>query len=131
MLDTGLARPSSPTYTAITPAARAPEKNQPATNTDLPAEETVRPSTEASDGRRAADNQRNEQSLFETVSPKLERRNTVDPESNSVIYTATNTDTGEVVRQVPSETLRRLRAYTQTIETQNSPTSSQSIQRTA
>jgi flagellar protein FlaG len=97
----------------------------------LPAEETVRPSTEANDGRRAADNQRNEQSLFETVSPKLERRNTVDPESNSVIYTATNTDTGEVVRQVPSETLRRLRAYTQTIETQSSPTSTQSIQRTA
>lgn len=130
MLDTGLARPPSPTYTAITPATRAPERNEPATNTDLPAEETVRPSTEAGDGRRAADNARNSQSLFDKVSQKLERRNIVDPETDSVVYVATNTDTGEVVRQVPSETLRRLRAYTKSIETQSAPATAQNIQRT-
>ncbi|MCV0428400.1 MAG: flagellar protein FlaG [Roseibium sp.] len=130
MLDTGLARPPSPTYTAITPATRAPERNAPATNTDLPAEETVRPSTETSNGRGAAENERDGQSLHESVSRNLDRRNIVDTENDMVVYVATNTDTGEVVRQVPSETLLRLRAYTKTIESQNTPAPDQKIQRT-
>ena len=130
MLDTGLARPPSPTYTAITPATRAPERNAPATNTDLPAEDTVRPSTEASDGRRAAENSRDGQSLHESVAQNLERRNIVDTESDTVVYVATNIDTGEVVRQVPSETLLRLRAYTETIESRTPPALDRNIQRT-
>ncbi|WP_305983979.1 hypothetical protein [Roseibium sp. MMSF_3544] len=130
MLDTGIARPPSPTYTAITPVTRAPEKNQPAVNTDLPPEETVKPSSDASQGQRAANNKRDGKSLFESVTPQLERRNIVDPESESVIYVATNTNTGEVVRQVPSETLRRLRAYTKSIETQTTPLQPPNLQRT-
>ena len=130
MLDTGIARPPSPTYTAITPVTRAPERNQPAASTDLPAEETVRPSAEASNGQRAANNEQDRRSLLESITPQLERRNVEDPESKSFIYVATNTDTGEVVRQVPSETLRRLRAYAQTIAQQETPPATQTFQRT-
>ena len=131
MLDTGIARPPSPTYTAITPVTRAPEKNEPAARTELPARETVGPATDSSDSQRAAQNSRDGKSLFEAVTPQLDRRNVVDPESNSVIYQATNTDTGEVVRQVPSETLRRLRAYAETIESQATQASASNLQRTA
>ena len=65
------------------------------------------------------------------MTPQVERRNVVDPESNSVIYVATNTDTSEVVRQVPSETLRRLRAYAESLETQTAAAGTSNVQRTA
>jgi len=130
MLDTGIARPPSPTYTAITPVTRAPEKNEPAARTELPARETVGPSTDSSESQLSAQNSRDGKSLFESVTPQLDRRNVVDPESNSVIYQATNTDTGEVVRQVPSETLRRLRAYAESIETQTTQAPASNLQRT-
>ncbi|MHA7777704.1 hypothetical protein [Roseibium sp. M-1] len=118
MLDTGLARPPSPTYTAITPVTRAPERNAPSTQTDLPVEETVAPSAETENGKRAANNQRDPRRLQDPITPTVERRNVVDPESESLIYVATNTETGQVVRQIPSETLLRLRAYTKTVESQ-------------
>lgn len=131
MLDTGIARPPSPTYTAITPVTRAPEKNEPAARTELPARETVGPATDSGESQSSAQDSRGGKSLFESVTPQLDRRNVVDPESNSVIYQATNTDTGEVVRQVPSETLRRLRAYAESIETQSTQAGSPNLQRTA
>lgn len=130
MLDTGIARPPSPTYTAITPATRAPERNQSAAATELPAEETVTPSSESSGSQRSATYE-NERSLFEDKAQRLERRNVADPESGSFIYVATNIDTGEVVRQVPSETLRRLRAYAETMDQQQSSPRSQALERTA
>ncbi|MET1411308.1 hypothetical protein ABVF61_03515 [Roseibium sp. HPY-6] len=130
MLDTGIARPPSPTYTAITPVTRAPEKTEPAARTELPARETVAPATDSAESQSTAQDRRDGKSLFESTTPQLDRRNVVDPESNSVIYMATNTDTGEVVRQVPSETLRRLRAYAESIETQATPASTSNLQRT-
>ena len=69
MLDTGIARPPSPTYTAITPVTRAPEKNEPAARTELPARETVGPSTDSSESQRSAQNNRDGKSLFESVHP--------------------------------------------------------------
>jgi uncharacterized FlaG/YvyC family protein len=130
MLDTGLARPPSPTYTAITPTTRAPERNEPAAKTELPAKDTVKPSNQTEDGQQTSYRARTEHSRFEDTSSKLERRHIVDPESESVIYVATNTETGEVVRQVPSETLRRLRAYSKAIASQDQATAEQGIQRT-
>jgi len=118
MLDTGLARPPSPTYTAITPATRAPEQNEPSAATELPPEETVTPVTESEDSQRTANNEREQRSLLEQYEPTVERQNVIDPESESLIYVATNTETGQVVRQVPAETLLRLRAYAETLSNQ-------------
>ena len=129
MLDTGLARPPSPTYTAITPVTRAPERNAPSVQTDLPVEETVNPAAEAEYSQRAANNERNQRRLQDPITPTVERRNVVDPESERLIYVATNTETGEVVRQIPSETLLRLRAYTKTVESQQSQDTSHPFQR--
>ena len=127
MLDTGIARPPSPTYTAITPVTRAPEKNVPAAKTDLPAKETVNPSGETQDGRRSADNEQSRQAA-RRAAPQIERRNVVDPDSESLVYVATNTDTGHVLRQIPSETLLRLRAYAETVENAQTEKSSQPTQ---
>jgi|GEM_PF-2511313 len=128
MLDTGLARPPSPTYTAITPVTRAPERNAPAAKTDLPAEATVNPSEEASDGQRAANNEQNRQKPQDPAVSPVERRNVLDLESESMVYVATNTDTGQVVRQIPSETLLRLRAYAKTTEENQSAEASRPVQ---
>ncbi|WP_029063082.1 flagellar protein FlaG [Labrenzia sp. DG1229] len=127
MLDTGIARPPSPTYTAITPVTRAPEKNVPAAKTDLPAKETVNPSSETQDGRRSADNEQSQRAAQRTT-PQVERRNVVDPDSESLVFVATNTDTGQVLRQIPSETLLRLRVYAETVENQQTEESSQPVQ---
>ncbi|MBO6508740.1 MAG: hypothetical protein JJ866_15200 [Roseibium sp.] len=130
MLDTGLARPPSPTYTAITPATRAPERNEAAAATELPAEATVRPSVEAENGQGASGRSNQEQSQFADNSQKLDRRNVMDPQSDTMVYIATNTDTGEVVRQVPSETLLKLRAYSKSVASQDQAAQSQGFQRT-
>lgn len=130
MLDTGLARPPSPTYTAITPVTRAPEKNAPAAETELPSEETVTPSSDTQYSRQAADHKRQQQDGKYRL-PEVERRNVIDPESESMVYIATNIDTGEVVRQIPSETLLRLRAYTDTMEARKSQSAQGSLQETA
>ncbi|MEP3046009.1 MAG: flagellar protein FlaG [Roseibium sp.] len=130
MLDTGIVRPPSPTYTAITPVTRAPERNKPASETDLPSEETVQPSSEAYKGQQSATYGKEHQPLSEQFKTPVERRNVVDPDSNSLVFVATNTETGEVVRQIPSETLLRLRAYAETIAAQEGPAPPQSFQTT-
>ncbi|MEM5582031.1 MULTISPECIES: flagellar protein FlaG [unclassified Roseibium] len=129
MLDTGLARPPSPTYTAITPATRASEQNEPSSKTELPVEETVTPSTETDNSQRSANNERDQRSLAEQLAPTVERQNVIDPDSESLVYVATNTETGQVVRQIPSETLLRMRAYAKTVETQQTQEPAQPFQR--
>lgn len=144
-MDTALVRPPSPTYTAITPVTRAPDKEKPAASTDLPAEDTVRPAGDSSETQRSANNGQNrvqgdhaDQSALERFSPAVTRQNVIDPESDSLVFVATDTETGEVIRQIPSETLLRLRAYSEAVEahrnqidalqTQSDPAS---VQRTA
>ncbi|MEE4011788.1 hypothetical protein V1T76_06995 [Roseibium sp. FZY0029] len=129
MLDTGLARPPSPTYTAITPVTRAPERNAPSVDTDLPVEETVRPSTETQNGQRTANNEREQRSLGDRFSSSVERQNIIDPEYDALVYVATNTETGQVVRQIPAETLLRLRAYNESIQSQQSQPPTEPVQR--
>ncbi|WP_153768405.1 hypothetical protein [Labrenzia sp. CE80] len=128
-MESALVRPPLPSYTAITPETRAPERVQPAAKTELPAGSTVNPSDEASQGRRASDNQRTQEPLAQNQ--QIDRRNFRDPESDSLIYIATDSDTGEVVQQVPSETLRRLRAYAKTISDQANEARSENIVKTA
>ncbi|MBO9419901.1 flagellar protein FlaG [Labrenzia sp. R4_2] len=144
-MDTALVRPPSPTYTAITPVTRAPEKDQPASSTDLPAEDTVRPSADSTGSQRAATNEQNrasegraDQSALERYTPPVTRQNVFDEDSESLIYVATNTETGDVIRQIPSETLLRLRAYSETVaayrtqveEQQRSSSQDEAVQRT-
>ncbi|WP_417670886.1 hypothetical protein [Roseibium sp.] len=128
-METALARPPLPSYTAITPATRAPERVEPASKTELTPAQTVNPSVDADDSRRLADNSRSQEPT--TQSTQVERKNIRDPESDSLIFIATDSDTGEVVRQVPSETLRRLRAYAKTISDQANEARAQNVVRTA
>ncbi|MBS8260199.1 hypothetical protein DYI23_08220 [Roseibium polysiphoniae] len=128
-MESALVRPPLPSYTAITPEARAPERIEPAAKTELSAGSTVNPSAEADQGRRTADNQRSQEPLAQNQ--QIDRRNFRDPESDSLIYIATDSDTGEVVQQVPSETLRRLRAYAKTISDQANEARSENIVKTA
>lgn len=137
-MDTALVRPPSPTYTAITPVTRAPEQTEPAVSTDLAVEKTVRPSGESSGSQRSADNGQNHRqtregdgrSAMERYTPSITRQNIVDPDSDNLVYVATNTDTGEVVRQIPSETLIRLRAYSETVKAQEAEADQKSVQTT-
>lgn len=129
MLDTALARPPSPTYTAITPATRAPEQNKSTVETDLPSEETVTPSSDVKQGQRSANNDRDQISLHEEFAPSVKRKNVLDVDSESLVYIATNIETGEVVRQIPSETLLRLRAYAETIDTDQTQSRQQTFQK--
>jgi len=129
-METALARPPLPSYTAITPASRAPERTEPATKTDLPASNTVTPSTEGDQGRPAAENEKRNENRFDAARPQIERKNFIDPESDTLVYVATDSDSGEVVRQVPSETLRKLRAYAKTVSEQSTEPARQGVERT-
>ncbi|WP_346894562.1 hypothetical protein [uncultured Roseibium sp.] len=129
-METALVRPPLPSYTAITPATRAPERTEPATKTDLPASNTVTPSAEGEQNRPTAENEKRGETRLDAVRPQIERKNIVDAESDSLIYVATDSDSGEVVRQVPSETLLKLRAYAKTVSDQSNETANQGVERT-
>ncbi|EFO30772.1 conserved hypothetical protein [Roseibium sp. TrichSKD4] len=115
-METGFARAPLPSYTAITPATRAPERTTPAARTELPAGKTVPPAQELDEARRAADN--GAKSETGAVVREVERKNVIDPESDSMIFIATDTQSGEVVVQLPSETRLKLRAYVKAVEEQ-------------
>lgn len=129
-METALVRPPLPSYTAITPATRAPERTEPATKTDLPASNTVTPSAEGEQNRPTAENERRGETRLDAIRPQIERKNIVDPESDSLVYVATDSNSGEVVRQVPSETLLKLRVYAQTVSDQSNETANQGVERT-
>ncbi len=129
-METALVRPPLPSYTAITPATRAPERTEPATKTDLPASNTVTPSAQGEQNRPTAENEGRGETRLDAVRPQIERKNIVDPESDSLIYVATDSNSGEVVRQVPSETLLKLRAYAKTVSEQSNETANQGVERT-
>lgn len=115
-MESALIRPSLPSYTAITPTTRAQERTPPATETELPARNTVNPSDDSTSTRRGADNSRQQEA--NARSSPLQRENYLDPESDSYVYQAKDSETGEVVQQIPSESLRRIRAYEKTIAEQ-------------
>lgn len=129
-METGLVRPPLPSYTAITPVARAPERIEPAAKTELTANKAVNPSSDGSQSRRLADNGNVTNTSQDPSTRQLVRKNVLDPESDTLIYMATDSESGEVVQQVPSETLRRLRAYAKSISEQASLTSQQNLERT-
>lgn len=129
-MEIGLVRSPLPSYTAITPVTRAPERIEPAAKTDLPAGKTVAPTSDGSQSRRLADDKRDTTLSQDSHARQLIRKNVLDPESDTLIYMATDSESGEVVRQVPSETLRRLRAYAKSISEQTSQATQQYLERT-
>lgn len=130
-MDTGAIRPSLTAYAAVTPATRAPEQNEPAAKTELPGSQTVRPSGNSERQRQIAENGNQQSVPTPLVSREIVRKNTLDPESQSFIYVAMDRETGEVVQQIPSETLRKLRAYAKAGDEAAAPQSSATVQRTA
>lgn len=129
-METGLVRPPLPSYTAITPVTRAPERIEPAAKTDLPAGKAVAPTSDGSQSRRLADNKGDNTLSQDSGARQVIRKNVLDSESDTLIYMATDSETGEVVRQVPSETLRRLRAYAKSISEQSARAGQQNLERT-
>lgn len=130
-MDTGPARPPLPSYTAITPVTRAPDRNEPAAQTELPVTSTVTPATEDDESRRAAEHDTRYEPPLESLKPELDRETIIDPESDSVVFIATDSESGEVVYQIPIETLRKLRAYARSMSEQANEQTSKGIERTA
>lgn len=128
-MDTGVIRSPLPAYTAITPETRAPQRNEPATKTDIEVAKTVTPSSESAE-QRPANEERNREPVAGQQLRDLVRKNKLDPESQSLIYVAMDRDSGEVVTQVPSETLRRLRAYALSTDNQENQDRKSSVVRT-
>ncbi|MGE7472746.1 hypothetical protein ACQKLX_25185 [Bosea sp. NPDC003192] len=65
--------------------------------------------------QRRFDEQRRQQELRDVI----ERRLDIDPKTRSVILRKTNRDTGEVVEQLPDETLLKLRIWSREIIERN------------
>ncbi|MTH97615.1 hypothetical protein [Roseibium sp. RKSG952] len=129
-MDVGMARPALPSYTAITPVAKALDRIEPAAATELPASQTVSPMEDLEASNRAADDAaRRILQIARDLS--LDRNNKLDPESRSVIYVATDSETGEIVRQIPTETVRKLRAYSVQQQELDSSLHTQPLERTA
>lgn len=128
-MDTGAIRPSLTAYAAVTPATRAPEQNEPAAKTELPGSQTVKPSGSSEEQRPLAENGNQRNAVAQPVKREIVRKTTLDPESQSFVYVAMDQKTGEVVQQIPSETLRKLRAYLKASD--GAATASGSVQRTA
>lgn len=109
-MDVGPAnRPSLPSAQPVmrpdAPAVRA------AVSTEVPAEAAVTAMAEASATR--VDISRTARALQALDGPEtaeLRRETTRDDATRSLVYKVTNEKTGEVVQQIPDETLLRLRA---------------------
>ena len=117
-MDAGLTiRPNSgamPTAALARPAA-APAPAQQTVPTDLPAAKTVTAAQNATPLRN--DLKRAEESLTRDV--------VLDPQTREVVYKVIDTRFRQVVRQVPSEALLRMRAYTRAIARGASPNQAQ------
>jgi len=114
-METAVVRPQLPSYTAITPETKAPDKTEPAAKTDLPAARAVTPAKESTESNESAKRAEQQNAVPARPTQDIVRKNMHDPESDSLIFVAMDRASGEVVRQLPSETLRRLRAYTKTM----------------
>ena len=106
-MDSGVLKPIAPT--AAMPAVRPQEKNSSPTKTELPAEKAVRPADKTSQTRPMSENAQRPDEGDKTE--KLEQKHYRDAITQDVVYRTINPDNGEVVRQIPDESLLRLRRY--------------------
>ena len=117
-MDAGLTiRPSvgvTPTA-AFARLAATPAPAQQSVQTDLPATKTVT----------AADTATPMRNELKRAEENVTRDVTLDPQTREVVYKVIDTRFRQVVRQVPSEALLRMRAYTRAIARGESPNRAQ------
>lgn len=90
------------------PVSRRPETSESITRTELPAERTVTPVKRSEQTRRSAENT---SQPANDASKQLEHKHYRDAITNDVVYRAIDPENGEVVHQVPEESLLRLRRF--------------------
>ena len=114
-MDTGAIRPL-PSYTAFV-VPRVSETNTATARTDLPEEATVRQTPTSAESRSAEHRfEQSSQRRRDTERANdLDRRVERDPSTDSFVYKAIDTESGEIVSQVPNDSLLKLRAYVETM----------------
>ncbi|WP_051242324.1 flagellar protein FlaG [Stappia stellulata] len=104
-METGVTR--APAYqTALVPTRGREAVNPPSAPTDVPAEKAVQPSQESTAMRPEAENPASQRPVGSQDIKREEYRDTI---TDSLVFRAIDTETGEVVRQIPDESLLRLR----------------------
>ncbi|WP_306029838.1 flagellar protein FlaG [Stappia sp. MMSF_3263] len=94
----------TPAYASPPATVRPSEPTDPApVPTDVPPEKAVQPATESAATRRPADNG------FNSAEANIKREEYRDKVTDSLVFRAVDINTGEVVRQIPEESLLRLR----------------------
>lgn len=103
-----------PQYTVITPVGRGFDTTtRPNSTTELPAEKTVTPSAEVVATRGTADKGKSGRG----DAPTVKREEYHDADTDTLVFRAIDTETGEVLRQVPAEAMLRLRrAFAEALE---------------
>lgn len=99
-------------YTPLPATPRPTEAGSPpAAATDLPPEKSVQPSSETTAPRPAAEND------FAKAESNIKREEYRDKITASIVFRAVDMDTGEVVQQIPEESILRLRrAFAETTQ---------------
>jgi flagellar protein FlaG len=99
-------------YTLVPTAPRPSEASaSPAARTDVPAEKAVQPPTETAANRPAAENN------FAKAEANIKREEFRDKITDSIVFRAVDLTTGEVVQQIPEESILRLRrAFAETTQ---------------
>ena len=83
--------------------------------TELPAAAVVRQIGETEAVRFEPSGGAGTRAAIEAAAQDLRRQVIIDPETRDLVFQSVNDRTGEVVRQIPDETLLRLRAYVREI----------------
>ncbi len=110
-MDAGAARPLSVQVSA--PAPRAPQETAPVAQTELPEAATVTPTRETSHQTAAQDQSREEtrdKTLDEANADRqLKRESFRDDVTDTLVFREIDEASGEVIRQLPEESILRLR----------------------
>jgi uncharacterized FlaG/YvyC family protein len=123
-MDAGLTiRPNagvSPTAAIARPAA-TPAPAQQTVPTDLPAAKTVTAAPQATSLRTDLARTNAKTVEAKTIQNNVTRDVTFDPQTREVVYKVIDSRSRQVVRQVPSEALLRMRAYTRSLAQGRTP----------
>jgi len=104
-MEYGATKPIPPMAAAI-PTARRQDHPEPVAETDLPPEKVVTAVKETDHARETSDSLE-----YSRQAPELERKTYRDTVTNSLVFREINPDSGEVVRQIPEDSLLRIRRY--------------------
>ena len=118
------------TKPAATTAPTAPSPVSAGTvRTELPPEASVQAVTEADAVRFEPSRGANERAALDAaVSAMIKRNIEIDPKTREVIFQSVDQRTGEVVRQLPEETMLKLRVYAREMRKAESAGASEAAQ---